>query len=400
MRKLSHQVFSFSEFTLDLRRGCLLRAQEEIKLRRKSFEVLTYLVENNGRLISKDELIHAVWVEAAVTDDSLVQCLKDIRHALSDEKQQIIKTVHGRGYIFDAEVRENGSQQVTKYTEETQGVQVIIEEQTDGREQHEIAAQTPPLLAAPKVSPVRRFTNAIKRHKMATAVASTVFVALVIAGIVFARPVLFWWFKPPSIAILPIVNATGDPNNNYISDGLTESLITSLNQINEPGKRPRLLVTAQGTVSIFRGKEIEPRSIGRELGVDTVLASQMVEQNGLWIIKVEMIDVANGSEMWRKQYSWDGQATGVLAMQDEIAKGVAGQLPLSLSDAERQRLTRRYTQNPAAYDAYLKGRASWFKTTPEGYRKSIEYYQQAIDLEPNFRLPYFGMGTRDRKSVV
>src|SRR2546429_8939304 len=103
MQKLTHQILSFSEYTLDLRRGCLLRAQEEIKLRPKSFEVLSYLVENNGRLISKDELIHAVWVDAAVTDDSLVQCLKDIRHALG-ETQQIIKTVHGRGYIFDTEV--------------------------------------------------------------------------------------------------------------------------------------------------------------------------------------------------------------------------------------------------------------------------------------------------------
>jgi DNA-binding winged helix-turn-helix (wHTH) protein/TolB-like protein len=394
MQKLSHRVLSFREFTLDLKRGCLLRSQEELKLRPKSFEVLNYLVENNGRLISKDELISAVWVEAAVTDDSLAQCLKDIRRALGDEEQQIVKTVHGRGYIFDTEVRDNGSAQVTKYTEETQGVQVIIEEQTDGREQHEIAAQTPLLPAAPKGSVASRFTNAIKRHKLATAIGSAVFVALVIAGIVFARPILFWWFKQPSIAVLPIVNATGDPNNNYISDGLTESLITSLNQINEPGKRPRLLVTAQGTVSIFRGKEIEPRSVGRELGVDTVLASQMIEQNGLWIIKVEMINVANGSEMWRKQYSWDGHFTSVfLTMQDEIAEGVAGKLPLSLSDAERQRLTRRYTQNPAAYDAYLKGRASWFKTTPEGYRKSIEYYQQAIDLDPNFALPYWGIGT-------
>ncbi len=395
MQKLSHQTHSFDGFTLDLTRGCLLRGLEEVKLRPKAFEVLSYLVENNGRLVSKDELIHAVWVDTAVTDDSLVQCLMEVRRALGDEAQQIIKTVPRRGYIFDKEVSENGSAaHLTTYTEETAGVQVIIEEQTDEHEPNEIAGQTPALLAAPKESPVRRFTNAIKRHKIATAIASAALAVLVIAGIVFAKPILTWWFKPPSIAVLPIVNATGDPNNNYISDGLTESLITSLNQINEPGKRPRLLVTAQGTVSIFRGKEIEPRSIGRELGVDTVLASQMIEQNGLWIIKVEMINVANGSEMWRKQYSWDGHFTDAfLTMQDEIAKGVAGKLPLSLSDAERKRLTRRYTQNPAAYDAYLKGRASWFKTTPEGYRKSIEYYQQAIDLDPNFALPYWGVGT-------
>src|SRR5437588_3426758 len=131
MQKLSHQILSFRDFTLDLRRGRLQQNGDVVKLRPKSFEVLKYLVENNGRLISKDELIHAVWVETAVTDDSLVQCMKDIRHALGDEKQQIIKTVHGRGYIFDAEVRDNGSAQVTNNTEETQGVQVIMQQETD-----------------------------------------------------------------------------------------------------------------------------------------------------------------------------------------------------------------------------------------------------------------------------
>src|SRR5437867_303245 len=109
MQKLSHEIHCFDEFALDLTRGCLQHGQEEIKLRPKSFEVLKYLVDNSGRLISKDELIHAVWVDAAVTDDSLVQCLKDIRHALRDEAQHIIKTVHGRGYIFDTEVRDSGS---------------------------------------------------------------------------------------------------------------------------------------------------------------------------------------------------------------------------------------------------------------------------------------------------
>jgi tetratricopeptide (TPR) repeat protein len=120
----------------------------------------------------------------------------------------------------------------------------------------------------------------------------------------------------------------------------------------------------------------------------------MIEQNGLWIIKVEIINVANGSERWRKQYAitLPQRYDQLLRTQDELASDVAGKLPLTLSAAESQRLTKRYTQNPAAYDAYLKGRAFWFKTTPEGYRKSIEYYQQAIDLDPNFALPYLGMG--------
>jgi len=125
MQKLVHQIYSFDKFTLDVTRGCVLHESKEIKLRPKSFEVLKFLVENNGRLITKDELIQAVWVETAVTDDSLVQCLKDIRHALGDEAQQIIKTVPRRGYIFEKEVNDNGS---TIYTEETTGVHIVIEE--------------------------------------------------------------------------------------------------------------------------------------------------------------------------------------------------------------------------------------------------------------------------------
>src|SRR5256885_3034185 len=127
MQKVLHQLFFFDGFTLDLTRGCLLHGQDEIKLRPKSFETLKYLVENNRRLISKDELIHAVWADTAVTDGSLVQCLRDIRQALRDEGQQIVKTVHGRGYILDSEVRDDGHAQFATYTEETAGVQVIIE---------------------------------------------------------------------------------------------------------------------------------------------------------------------------------------------------------------------------------------------------------------------------------
>src|SRR5258707_3426716 len=130
MQKSSHQIHFFDEFALDLTRGCLQHGPNEIRLRPKSFEVLKYLVENSGRLINKDELINAIWVDASVTDSSLVQCLKDIRHALRDETQQIIKTVHGRGYIFDRDVTDElPISQVTTYREETAGVQIIIEEQ-------------------------------------------------------------------------------------------------------------------------------------------------------------------------------------------------------------------------------------------------------------------------------
>src|SRR5215213_9387886 len=125
MQKTTHQTYSFGEFTLDLTRGALFRGDEELKLRRKSFEVLKYLTENQGRLVSKDELIDFVWQGMAVTDDSLVQCLKDIRTVLDDRSHAYIKTVPRRGYIFEKEVKENGA---GLYVEETTGIHLVIEE--------------------------------------------------------------------------------------------------------------------------------------------------------------------------------------------------------------------------------------------------------------------------------
>ena len=124
MQKLEHEIYTFDEFRLDLTRGSLFRGGAELKLRPKSFDVLKYFAENSGRLISKDELIEAVWQGMAVTDDSLVQCLKDIRHALGDGTQQIIKTVPRRGYIFEKEVHEN---RTAIYTEETSAIHLVIE---------------------------------------------------------------------------------------------------------------------------------------------------------------------------------------------------------------------------------------------------------------------------------
>ena len=388
MQRTAHEIYSFDEFRLDLTRGCLFRGTLELKLRPQSFEVLKYLTENPGRLISKDELIASVWNGMAVTDDSLVQCLKDIRRALGDDTQRIIKTVPRRGYIFETEVRGNGD---AVYVQETSGIHLVIEE-SEGTNEHEDGTSGQQRLAVIRKSIV----GLVKRHKAATALASTVLVAVVL-GITFYRPVLMWWFKPPSIAVLPMVNATGDPRDEYITDGLTEGIIGSLARLNTPGQiPPRLRVISPNTVFIFKNKEIEPRIVGQQLGVDTVLVSRMFFHEGLRILKFELINIPDGSIVWSKQYASGRDQIEFVAKQNEIPGDVAAQLPLSLSDADRINLTRRFTQNAEAYDLFLRASAEIRRVTPSSLLRCRGYLERAIDLDADFALAHWGIGSTYR----
>src|SRR5437016_4315255 len=300
MQKLSHQIFFFDGFTLDLTRGCLLHGQEEIKLRPKSFEALKYLVENNRRLISKDELIHAVWGDTAVTDDSLVKCLKDIRHALSDETQQIIKTVHGRGYIFDREVRDSDPAQVTTYTEETTGVQLIIEEEeeTNGAEvigtTHLPASRSVGLLPAHEATSIERLTTAIKQHRWSAVLGVLALAAAAAAIIYFSRP----GEAIDSVAVMPFVNVSGDPNTEYLSDGLSDSIINNLSQLPSLKK-----VIALNSVLRYKGKQTDPQAVGRELNVRAVLMGRLTQLGDDLAISVELVDVRGNRHLWGQQYN-------------------------------------------------------------------------------------------------
>jgi len=370
MQKPAHEIYSFDDYRLDLTRGALFHLDDEVRLRPKSFEVLQYLVENQGRLVGKDELITAIRQGTAVTDDSLVQCLKDIRRVLHDDSQEIIKTVPRRGYVFEKEIRANGSEVLVR--SQTDSLSVRIEEFT------EIASPSP-----------TGFRLWLRRHKLVTALA--IGAMLIGVGVVSIRPILAWYFKPPSIAILPIVNATGNHELDYISDGVHETLIISLARLNT-GSIPRLRVFAQNVMIMFKDKGGEPREIGKQLGADSVLVSKMLQEGNLRTFKFEMIDVADGSVVWAKQYGIPlDNPFDFLMKQNQIASDIVGQIPLKLSNEDRASVAHVFTQNPEAYDLFLKGRENRTNTA-SALRHAIEYYERAIDLDPNFALAYWAMG--------
>ena len=188
-----------------------------------------------------------------------------------------------------------------------------------------------------------------------------------------------------TIAVLPFVNSSGDQSTEYLSDGMTESIINSLSQL------PRLRVMARATVFRYKGKEVDPGNIGRELNVDAVLTGRVLQQADNLVVQADLVNVNDGSELWGEHYT--RKAVDVFAIQDEIAKQITDRLRLRLSGAEEKLVTKHYTENAEAYDLYLKGRFFWRKGTEEGCDKAIAYYHQAIERDPNYTLAYVGMAS-------
>ena len=186
-----------------------------------------------------------------------------------------------------------------------------------------------------------------------------------------------------SLAILPMENASADAGMEYLSDGITESIINSLSQL------PGLRVVPRSTVFEYKGRKSDPQKTGEELAVHAVLTGRVIQLGDSLIVKTELIDVGRASQLWGEEYR--RKLTDIFALQDEIAEEISQKLRLQLSGEDRQRLRKRYTDNTEAYHLYLKGRYYVGKRTPEWIRKGVEHFQQAIDLDPNYALAYSGL---------
>ena len=385
MQRLNHQTRCFDGFTLDLRRGCLLRGAQEIKLRSKPFEALKYLVENPGRLISKAELIEKIWPDAAVTDDSLVQCLIEVRRALGDDAQQIIKTVPRRGYIFEKPVESGPGAPLTTYKDETTGVQVIIEEEeTNGHgviATPRLPATSSALFPEHKATSIERLTTAIKQHRLMTATAVLALAVAAAAVIYFSRP----GESIDSVAVMPFVNVNADPSMDYLSEGISDSIINNLSEL------PSLRVSSFNSVLRYNGKHKDPQAIARDLNVRACLVGRLTRHGDDISISSELIDARDNRHLWGQQYNY--KLADIVLLQEEISRDITRQLRLRLSSAEQKQVAKHYTESTQAQEEYWKGRYHMRKLTPQELQESIRYFNRAIELDPNFALAYAGLAS-------
>jgi TolB-like protein len=316
-------VYRFDCFTLDLVRGALLAAGgTEVALRPKAFTLLRQLVENAGRLIDRDEIMAAVWPGVIVTDDSVTQVVKEIRRALGDAEQRLLRTVPRRGFLFAAEVSRL----------DDKATLVVLPPAPD---------QTPP--------------------EPAEAVAAAHLSA-----------------RRPMLVVLPFANMTGDPGQDYFADGITEDVTTALSHLRW------FSVIARNSAFTYKGRAVDVRQVGRELGVGYVLEGSVRKAGEKVRISAQLCEAEAGAQVWGGRF--DGDLADIFDLQDRLTEAVVGAIEPSLQLAEVARTRAKPTESLTAYDLYLRALPHRF-VTHEGNDEALRLLRRAIAIDPGFTAP-------------
>jgi TolB-like protein/DNA-binding winged helix-turn-helix (wHTH) protein len=340
------EEFKVGEFRVAVQLNRISQNGHTTRVEPKVMQVLVRLAERPGEVVPKDDLLESVWADTHVTDEVLTGCISTLRKVFRDNPRQpsFIETIPKSGYRLIAPVEfSNGAESGTAAVEEK-----------------------PPAALGTRNATVWWLLGAM-------------LIALVGGG--------WLWHSTrlpaiDSVAILPFANSGADPNAEYLSDGISESIIDSISQL------PNLRVMAWSTVSRYKGKS-DPIAVGRDLGVRAVLTGQIVQRDDQLVIQTELVDLKSGTQLWGEQY--DRKASDIIPLQEDIARQISEKLRLRISGEDEKKLEKRYTADPEAYRLYLKGRYFWNKRSEDGMHKAIAYFQQAIDRDPTYALAYAGL---------
>ena len=383
------RFYEFGSFRLDLNRHRLLRDGEVVALSPKAIQTLTLLVQNPGKLLEREALMQAVWPGVTVEDANLTVAISQLRKALNQngDAAKFIETIPRVGYRFVAdicEVIEEPAPLITGEHTRSQPIKPIADNgETNG------TSTTPPESQA-KISLLpeqRPFLCTQRRLLVVLALCLTIAAAAIAYHLVTSSS------RAPaninSVAVLPLRNLTGDPNAEYLSDGITESIIGQLSKV------PELKVISRASVFTFKAKEIDPREAGRRLGAGSIVEGSLLKSKDRIRAQVELVSAADGHVIWSGD-SYERAAADIFDVQDEISCNVAEHLQKVLC---ADRPAHRSTESVAAYDAYLKGRYYMAQRTAESLMKAIQFFQQATEIDPNYAVAYCDLAVSYKLAV-
>lgn len=349
----------FGDYELDCLTGELQRNGKTVRLQPQPAKVLSILVSRAGEIVTREELAEKVWGSDIHVDfeHGLNFAIRKIRSVLEDhsENPRYLETVPKRGYRFIAAV-------------------------ADSAQPRRIQPTT-----SPRVPPYkRRRLFLIISIALAAAVIVSIALTAAVIGIVSA---IHWWprntaasHKIGSLAVLPLANLSGNSEQEYFADGLTDALITDLAQIHA------LRVISRNSIMLYKGNPKPTPQIARELNVDAVVSGAVQQSGGRVRISAQLIQGATDRHLWAKTYESDMK--DVLVLENEVARAISNEIKVEVLPQEQVRLDSAPTINPQAHDAYLKGRFFYYKETAEDLPKAIQYAQRAIEIDPNYALAY------------
>ena len=367
-------LYRFGQFALDSRKRTLSRAKAPVSLTPKAFDVLLFLVQNPNRLVTKEELLLAVWGDTFVEEGNLTQYISHLRKALGDnsEDARLIVTIARKGYQFTGDVA------VAEAADTPKKIAVQAHVTESSRAVTRPVLEFPTKEATPKTS---------KPWWKAAVVAASTVILVVVAYMSWRH---FRAATPPGtdkimLAVLPFANLTGDPNKEYLADGLTEQTISHLGRLNPE----QLGVIARTSVMGYKHKDVRLDQIGRDLSVQYVLENSLRESGNHLRLTAQLIQVKDQTHLWSQDY--DYLAKDILNVQDDVAKAVAQEIRLRLTSQQQAELARPRPVNPEAFDAYLHGYSFFQRNTDKDIEMAAKYYEQATQLDPSYALAWVGL---------
>lgn len=369
---MANGIVRFSEFELDRGRYELRRGDRTLKLEKIPMDLLLLLVDADGHLVTRDEIIERIWGKDVFvdTEHGINTAIRKIRLALKDDPDQprFVQTVTGKGYRFIAPVTVG-----TKVPVNGNGTTAIDSQHQSASTESSAGHATPDAHPAARRSPVVR------------RLAFGILAAIALTAVLFALNIRAWrdhlWPRPAkptiqSLAVLPLENLSGDPAQDYFADGMTDELITML------AKNAGLRVISRTSVMQYKKAQRPLREIARELGVDGILEGSVERSDSRIHLNAQLIYAPTDTHLWAESYDRDLHDVGLL--QSELAQIIAREVGSTVSISSNT--VRRI--RPEAHDAYLMGRYYWFS---DNEKRSREYFQKAIDLQPDYAAAWSGL---------